>query len=66
MRDGEVLQIAEVGRGHDRGATSGELIDDRRSQRGPLGRVGAGANFVGQDQRLRPGRAQRRGQVLHV
>ena len=60
------LELGVVGRGrHDR-AGPDEMVEQRLRQRRALGRVGAGAELVEQDQRVRAGRLDDRGDAAQV
>ena len=50
--EGIGLQIAQVRRHHRPAAELVEAVEDGPAQRRPFGRVGAGAQFVEQDQAL--------------
>ena len=55
-RVGIGLQLGVVGRRRDQGARPDEVVEKRLRQRRALGRVGAGAQLVEQDQRAGSGR----------
>ena len=55
-RVGVRLELGVVGRRGDERAGPDEVVEQRLGQRRALGRVGAGAELVEQDQRARPGR----------
>ncbi len=50
--EGIGLQVADVGRDHRPAADRVQLVEDRPAERRPLGRVGAGAGLVEQDEGL--------------
>ena len=54
-RVGVHLELRVVGRRRDEGARAQEVVEERLGQRGALGGVGAGAQLVEQDERVRTG-----------
>ena len=60
-RVGVGLELGVVGRGRDERAGPDEVVEERLGQRRALGRVGAGAQLVEQDERARARRPRRSG-----
>ena len=63
---GEDLELAVVGRGDDHAVEVEQLLEQRAGERRALGRVGAGAEFVQQDEGLRAGGLDDPHDVGHV